>query len=68
MFNLRVRIYKKLFERVRTEETIAKKVKLKKQRAEEEKEINNTRDENNFIDYKRLARLINFKSRSIIMS
>ena len=47
---MRVRIYKKLFERVRTEETIAEKVKLKKQRAEEEKEINNTRDENNFID------------------
>ena len=65
---MRVRIYKKFFERVRTEETIVEKVKLKKQRAEEEKEINNTRDENNFIDYKRLARLINFKSRSIIMS
>ena len=65
---MRVRIYKKFFERVRTEETIVEKVKLKKQRAEEEKEIDNTRDENNFIDYKRLARLINFKSRSIIMS
>ena len=65
---MRVRIYKKFFERVRTEETIVEKVKLKKQRAEEEKEINNTRDENNFIDYKRLARLINFKSRSIIMN
>ena len=68
LFNLRVKIYKKLlFERInlRPEKTMAERVKLKKQRAEEEKGIDNTRDENNFIDYKKLARLINFKSRGI---
>ena len=67
LFNLRVKIYKKLFferKNLRPEETIAEIVKFKKQRAEKEKQINNTRDENYF-DYKKFARLINFKSRSI---
>ena len=69
LFNLRVKIYKKLFfkrENLRPEETITEGVKLKrKHRAEEEKEVNNIRDENNFIDYKKSARLINFRSNSI---
>ena len=69
LFNLRVKIYKKLFfkrENLRPEETIIEGVKLKrKHRAEEEKEVNNIRDENNFIDYKKSARLINFRSNSI---
>ena len=53
MFNLSVKIYKKLFfERVRPEETIAERVKLKKQRAAEETVISNIRDENKFIDSK----------------
>ena len=66
LFNLRVKIYKKMFfERtnLRPKETIAEIVKFKKQRAEKEKEINNTRDENYF-DYKKFATLINFKSKS----
>ena len=66
LFNLRVKIYKKMFfERtnLRPKETIAEIVKFKKQTAEKEKEINNTRDENYF-DYRKFATLINFKSRS----
>ena len=53
LFNLSVKIYKKLFfERVRPEETISERVKLKKQRAAEETVTNNIRDENKFIDSK----------------
>ena len=63
-----VKIYKKLFferKNLRPEETTIERGKLEKQKAEEEKEINDIRDENNFIDYKKLARLINFENRSI---
>ena len=68
LFNLMVKMYKKLFferKNLRPEETTTERGKLEKQRAEEEKEINDIRDENNFIDYKKLARLINFENRSI---
>ena len=68
LFNLMVKIYKKLFferKNLRPEETTIERGKLEKQKAEEEKEINDIRDENNFIDYKKLARLINFENRSI---
>ena len=53
LFNLSVKIYKKLFfERSIPEETIAERVKFFKKGAAEETVINNIRDENKFIDSK----------------
>ena len=53
LFNLIVKIYKKLFfERSIPEETIAERVKFLKKGAAEETVINNIRDENKFIDSK----------------
>ena len=63
LFNLMVKIYKKLFferKNLRPEETTIERGKLEKKKEEEEKEINDKRDEN-----KKLARLINFENRSI---
>ena len=68
LFELRIKIYRNLIfkgKNLKPEEFIAEKVKLKKQRAEEEKEIDNIIGKNNLIYYKKLVRLTDFKSRNI---